>query len=148
MEYIPTALSYNDISNFFGEYGLNEMYSEVREHLRRQHAKNTQEIHGKRLDNFPKYSYYGESEDLYNNTRGTFSLKGKILLFLLCVMLFSCYLYGGQDIKKGATLAWNDLNTQITQMEKDEPAVQEAMGYCRQGYRWVKSKIQEYIDTE
>ena len=91
---------------------MNEMYSEVREHLRRQHAMNTQEIHGKRLDNFPKYSYYGESEDLGDgaqNSFQTFLFKGKIILFLLCVMLFSCYLYGRQDIKKGAVTSKKQL---------------------------------------
>ena len=130
---------------------MNEMYSEVREHLRRQHAMNTQEIHGKRLDNFPKYSYYGESEDLGDgaqNSFQTFLFKGKIILFLLCVMLFSCYLYGRQDIKKGAVMAWNEMNTRITKLEKDEPAVQEALGYCKKGYHWIRGKVQEYTDRE
>lgn len=120
---------------------MNEMYSEVREHLRRQHAMNTQEIHGKRLDNFPKYSYYGVDEDSGNTTRNSskaFLFKVKILLFLLCVMLFSCYIYGGQDIKKGAAMAWKDMNSQITRLEEEEPLVKEAMGYCRKGYHWLK----------
>ena len=148
MEYISTGLSYNDISNFFGEFGMNEMYSEVREHLRRQHAMNTQEIHGKRLDNFPKYSYYGVDEDFGDCNRHsskTFLFKGKIFLFFLCVMLFSCYLYGGQDLEKGAAMAWHDMCTQITRLEEKEPLVKDAMGYCRQGYHWVKDKTKEMV---
>ncbi|MGN0155557.1 MAG: hypothetical protein ACI4A3_13980 [Lachnospiraceae bacterium] len=120
---------------------MNEMYSEVREHLRRQHAMNTQEIRGKNLDNSYKYGYYGYNgvqEDANGGTSWTFSFKAKVLLFLLCVMLFSCYLYGGQDVKKGAAMAWNDMSTQITKLEEEEPAVKEAMGYIRNAYKEVK----------
>lgn len=117
------------------------MYSEIREHLRRQHAMNTQEIRGKNLDNSYKYGYYGYNgvqEDANGGTSWTFSFKAKVLLFLLCVMLFSCYLYGGQDVKKGAAMAWNDMSTQIAKLEEEEPAVKEAMGCVRNAYREVK----------
>ena len=128
---------------------MNEMYSEVREHLRQQHAANTQEIHGKNIDNFHKYHYYGENEtldDLKNDTLQAFFLKGKILLFLICVMLFSCYLYGGQDVKKGATMAWNDMNTQITKLEEEEPAVKQVTSYARKAYEEVKDFVKTYFN--
>lgn len=128
---------------------MNEMYSEVREHLRRQHAMNTQEIHGKNLDNSNKYSYYGYNgvqEEANDGTSWTFSFKGKVFLFLLCVMLFSCYLYGGQDVKKGAVMAWNDMSTQITRLEEEEPAVKQAMSYVRKAYKEVKDFTQTYMN--
>lgn len=128
---------------------MNEMYSEVREHLRRQHAMNTQEIHGKNLDNSNKYSYYGYNgvqEEANEGTSWTFSIKGKVFLFLLCVMLFSCYLYGGQDVKKGAAMAWNDMSTQITRLEEKEPAVKQAMSYVRKAYEEVKDFTQTYMN--
>lgn len=98
---------------------MNETYSEVREHLRQQHAMNTQEIRGKNIDNSYQYGYYGyDGVKEEGDTSWTFSFKGKVFLFLLSVMLFSCYLYGGQDIKKGAVMAWNDVNTQLTEPKK------------------------------
>lgn len=128
---------------------MNEMYSEVREHLRRQHAMNTQEIRGKNIDNSYKYGYYeydGVQGDTNDGTSWTFSFKGKVFLFLLCVMLFSCYLYGGQDVKKGAAMAWNDMSTQITKLEEEEPAVKQAMSYVRKAYEEVKDFTRTYMN--
>lgn len=125
------------------------MYSEVREHLRRQHAMNTQEIQGKNIDNSYKYGYYeydGVQGDTNGGTSWTFSFKGKAALFLICVMLFSCYLYGGQDVKKGAVMAWNDMNTQITKLEEEEPAVKQAMSYVRKAYEEVKDFTRTYMN--
>ena len=96
---------------------MNEVYSEVLEHLRQQHAMNTQEIRGRNIDNFHNFDYCGYNDvqdDM--NTSWTFSFKGKIFLFLFCVMLFSCYLYGGQDVKKGAVMAWSDMNVQLNKL--------------------------------
>ena len=76
----------------------------------------------------------------------SFSFKGKVFLFLLSVMLFSCYLYGGQDVKKGAVMVWNDMNTQITRLEEEEPAVKQAMGYIRKAYEEVKDFTRTYIN--
>ena len=125
------------------------MYSEVREHLRQQHAMNTQEIQGKNIDNSYKYGYY-EYNDAQGERNGSaslsFSFKGKVFLFLLSVMLFSCYLYGGQDVKKGAVMVWNDMNTQITKLEEEEPAVKQAMGYIRKAYEEVKDFTRTYIN--
>lgn len=128
---------------------MNEMYSEVREHLRQQHAMNTQEVQGKNIDKFYKYGYY-EYDRVQGETNGgtpwTFSFKGKVFLFLLSVMLFSCYLYGGQDVKKGATMVWNDMNTQITKLEEEEPVVKQAMGYVKKAYEEVKDFTKTYIN--
>lgn len=128
---------------------MNEMYSEVREHLRQQHAMNTQEIRGKKVDNSYKYGYYeydGVQGEMNDGTFWTFSFKGKVFLFLLSVLLFSCYLYGGQDVKKGAVMAWNDMNTQITKLEEEKPAVKQAMGYVRKAYEEVKDFTKTYIN--
>ncbi|MBR1866304.1 MAG: hypothetical protein IJ801_07335 [Lachnospiraceae bacterium] len=130
---------------------MNEMYSEVREHLRRQHAMNTQEIRGKNIDNLYKYGYYE-----YNNVQEgteeedsawTLPLGGKVFLFLVCIMLFSCYLYGGQDLKKGAAMAWSDMNTRITRLEEERPAVKQAMGYVRKAYDDMKDFTKTYMNT-
>ena len=128
---------------------MNELYSEVREHLRQQHAMNTQEIHVKNVDNFHKCGYYGEGgigsvqkeQTMKNN-----SIKGKVFLFLTCVMVFSCYLYGGQDVKKGAVMAWSDMNVQITRLEEKEPAVRQAMDYVRKAYHEVKDFTKTYLN--
>ncbi len=128
---------------------MNEMYSEVREHLRQQHAMNTQEIRGKKVDNSYKYGYYeydGVQGEMNGGTFWTFSFKGKVFLFLLSILLFSCYLYGGQDVKKGAVMAWNDMNTQITKLEEEKPAVKQAMGYVRKAYEEVKDFTKTYIN--
>lgn len=124
------------------------MYSEVREHLRQQHAMNTQEIQGKNIDNSYKYGYYeyNDAQKENSSTSLSFSFKGKVFLFLLSVMLFSCYLYGGQDVKKGAVMVWNDMNTQITRLEEEEPAVKQAMSYIRKAYEEVKDFTRTYIN--
>lgn len=125
------------------------MYTEVREHLRRQHAMNTQEIRGKHIDNSYKYSYYennGISEGTEDELFGVQFLGGKVFLFLTCIMLFSCYLYGGQDIKKGAAMAWSDMNTQIARLEENQPAVKQAMGYVRKAYNEMKDFSETYLN--
>lgn len=125
---------------------MNELYSEVREHLRQQHTANTQEIYGKNIADFHKYRYYGENENQDNLNNDTVFVKGKIFLFLVCVMIFSCYLYGGQDVKKGASMAWNDMNIQITRLEEEEPVVKDAMAYARKAYAEIKDFAKIYLN--
>jgi len=124
---------------------LNEMYSEVREHLRQQHAVNTQEIHGKKVDNFNKYRYYG-NDGVENSSTSLISFKTKIFVFLTCVMLFSCYIYGGQDVEKGARQAWAEMKSQIVKLEKEEPAVKQAMSYIRKAYDEVEDFTKIYMN--
>lgn len=127
---------------------MNEAYQEVREQLRRQHAMNKNEVHGKEIPGNRTYYYYDDSKETPLNPGMTFSFKLKIFVFLCAVMLFSCYLYGGQDVKKGASMAYHDLRATMSELEEEEPLVKEAMGYCRQGYHWIKDRAQEYIDME
>lgn len=123
---------------------LNEMYSEVREHLRRQHDMNRNEVHGK---GFPNHSYYNDTAS-GQNPGISFFFKFKVFVFISSVMLFSCYLYGGQDIKKGAKMVYNDLRSTVSELEDEEPMVKEVIGYCRQGYHWIKDITNEYVNEE
>ena len=120
---------------------MNDMYHEVRENLRRQHVRNTQEIQGKQVDNFAKYGYY-EYDALIEGDRGNTleskELKGKLCLLLLAILLFSCYLYGGQDFVKGASLAFEEMQTTIHHLEEQEPVVRETMVYVRKAYHTAK----------
>ncbi len=126
---------------------MNEMYSEVREHLRQQHAANTQEIYGKKVDNFNKYRYYGNGTEMEQTSSLAFSIKTKVCFFLIAVMLFSFYIYGGQDVERGANMAWNEMKEQITQLEKEEPAVKQAMHYVRQAYDEVEDFTKTYMNV-
>lgn len=118
---------------------MNDSYSEVREYLRQEHAKNTNEICGRNIDEWGLPEHTEEVSP-------TFLFKGKILLFLLSVMLVSCYLYGGMDVKKGAVMAWNDMQHQITLLEEKEPIVKEAVSKTEQAYHAIKSCIKAYVD--
>lgn len=127
---------------------MNEIYSEVREHLRQQHAMNTQEICGKKLDNFNNYRYYGNGDAIGKREGSTISILNlKICFFLVCVMLFSFYIYGGQDVKKGAAMAYEEMKVQITKLEQEEPAVKQAMSYVRKAYHEVEDFTETYMDT-
>ena len=124
---------------------MNEMYSEVREHLRQQHAMNTQEIHGKKVDNFNKSRYYGNDGVEETNTP-LVSFKTKAFVFISGVMLFSCYIYGGQDLEKGARMAWTEMKTTIVKLEAEEPAVKQAMSYVRKAYGEVEDFTKTYMN--
>lgn len=131
---------------------MNEMYAQVREHLRQQHDANTQEIHGKKVDNFNKYGYYGDdgkmsSEVVAGSQLDNSFFGAKALLFLIGVMTFSCYIYGGQDIRKGATMAWEEMKVGIIALEKEEPAVKEAMSYVRKAYDEVEDFTKTYLNV-
>jgi hypothetical protein len=122
---------------------LKEAYQEVREHLRRQHNINKCEVLGKKTPG--RYEVY-EEERQPAPSGMTFLFKLKIFVFLCCVMVFSCYLYGGQDVEKGAVMVFEDIRTEVNALEEEEPAVKEAMGYCRQGYHWVKDLAKDFLD--
>ncbi len=125
---------------------MNEMYSEVREHLRQQHAMNTQEIHGKKVDNFDNYRYYG-NDGVEEDITSLVSFKTKAFVFITCVMLFSCYIYGGQDVEKGAKMAWTEMKAQIVKLEAEEPAVKQAMSYVRKAYDEVEDFTKTYMNV-
>ena len=123
------------------------MYIEVREHLRQQHNINIQEIHGKKVDNFNKYRYYGNDDVEESGTQHCYSsFKLKSFVFIASVMLFSFYIYGGQDIEKGATMAWAEMKTQINKLEEEEPAVKEAVGYVRMAWDEIEDFAKTYMN--
>lgn len=122
------------------------MYSEVREHLRQQHAANTQEIYGKKVDNFNKYRYYGNDAWEEQTNSLDFSIKTKACFFFIGVMLFSFYIYGGQDVRKGANMAWTEMKQTIIQLEDEEPAVKQAMSYVRKAYNEVEDFTKTYMN--
>lgn len=127
---------------------MDEIYSEVREHLRQQHAMNTEEIYGKKVDNFNNNRYYGnDSVKKEKTSSSVLAIIFKSICFLACVMLFSFYIYGGQDVEKGAGMAWNELKEQIVQMENEKPAVKQAMSYVRKAYDEVEDFAKTYMNV-
>lgn len=123
---------------------MNESYQTVKEQLRRQHTMNQNELHSKNLafDSFRPFNQAHEEDEFGSN----FGFKMKVLCFIGCVMLFSCYLYGGQDVKKGANMAYQDIKIAVLQLEEEEPIVKEAMAYCRQGYHKIRDAAANYLE--
>ncbi len=125
---------------------MEERYSEVREYLRQQHTMNTEEIHGKKVDNLRNYRYYGNVDVKESKAQhAAVSFPMKALVFLASVMVFSCYIYGGQDVEKGAKMAFSEMKNQIHQLEEEEPAVREAMYYVRKTRDEVKDFTKTYF---
>lgn len=120
------------------------MYSEVLSELRKQHAMNTEEICGKQIWDSQRKQYYDEVQgDTDIHTSWTFSFKSKLFLFLGCIMLFSCYLYGGKDVKKGAVMAWTETNTQIKSLQEENVYVD----YVVEKSKDIYSEIKEFLST-
>lgn len=128
---------------------MNEMYSDVRERLRQQHLCNIQEI--TKSGYFNKSGYYDKNEVQEENKRKTswtFSFKAKVFLLISCIMLFSCYLYGGQDVKKGAVMAFNEMNVQITELEEDSLVVKRAVSGIKTIYNDAKDFFKTYFNVD
>lgn len=117
---------------------VNEEYQEVREELRRQHAKNVSEVYGRGSQGNVSYSVMNELEKPVGFQIG---FKLKVLCLLAGIMVFSLYIYGGQDVKKGADMAWKELTQTVAQLEEDEPLVEETISYCKKGYHWVRDAV-------
>lgn len=124
---------------------MNEEYQEVREELRRQHAKNISEVYGRGSQGNLSYSVMNELEKPVGFQIG---FKLKVFCLLAGIMVFSLYIYGGQDVKKGADMAWKELTQTVAQLEEDEPLVEETISYCKKGYHWVKDTIDKMEITE
>ncbi len=124
---------------------MNEEYQEVREELRRQHAKNVSEVYGRGSQGNLSYSVMNELEKPVGFQIG---FKLKVFCLLAGIMVFSLYIYGGQDVKKGADMAWKELTQTVAQLEEDEPLVEETISYCKKGYHWVKDTIDKMEITE
>ena len=117
---------------------MNEEYREVREELRRQHAKNVSEVYGRGSQGNLSYSAMNEPE---NPVGFQIGFKLKVLCLLAGIMIFSLYIYGGQDVKKGADMAWKELTQTVAQLEEKEPLVEETISYCKKGYHWVRDVV-------
>ena len=117
---------------------VNEEYQEVREELRRQHAKNISEVYGRGSQGNLSYSALNEQEKPVGFQIG---FKLKVFCLLAGIMVFSLYIYGGQDVKKGADMAWKELTQTVAQLEEDEPLVEETISYCKKGYHWVRDAV-------
>ena len=117
---------------------MNEEYQEVREELRRQHAKNISEVYGRGSQGNISYSALNEQEKPVGFQIG---FKLKVFCLLAGIMVFSLYIYGGQDVKKGADMAWKELTQTVAQLEEDAPLVEETISYCKKGYHWVRDAV-------
>ncbi len=113
---------------------MEDAYHKLREQLRRQQSMNDQELRLRSGEHLVENRYESFEEE------SGFSLGSRILLFVTCIMLFSCYLYGGQDVRKGAQMAWKDMNDRIMRMEEERPAVRQVMNYVRRAYDGVKDQ--------
>lgn len=121
---------------------MDDTYKEVQRKLRQQQMMNDQELRirkGERLVD-------GRYEELQEESG--ISLGSRILLFVVCIMLFSCYLYGGQDVKKGAMMAWSEMTGQFSQLEEERPAVRQVMHYIRKARDEVKELTNTYRNQE
>lgn len=122
-----------------------DSYSDIREQLRQQYALNKQQVCNTKMHQTMAYKNTNNvQENTQQDASWAFSIKCKIFVFLSCVMLFSLYLYGGQDVKKGAILAWQEMNQQLSVLEEKEPKVKEAMQYIRNTYQEAKERIEDY----
>ena len=124
---------------------MNEEYREVREELRRQHTKNVSEVYGRGSQGNVSYSVMNEPEKPVGFQIG---FKLKVLCLLAGIMVFSLYIYGGQDVKKGADMAWNELTQTIEQLEEKEPIVKETISYCKKGYNTVRDVMEQIYPSE
>lgn len=70
------------------------------------------------------------------------------MVFLVAVLMFSCYIYGGQDLKKGAGMAIDEINGHIVSLEQDNDTVKETMSHVRSVWNKVKDFSKEHIIHE
>ena len=124
---------------------VNEEYRELREELRKQHAKNVNEVYGRGSQGNLSYS---SMDELQSPSGFRVGFKLKVLCLFIGIMAFSLYIYGGQDMKKGADLAWTELTQTVNQLEEKEPIVKETISYCKKGYHWVRDTIDKMEITE
>lgn len=135
---------------------LEDQYNEIRDYLRKQHNANRSEVHGRNHGNGYVYQYY--DEDIYDNRYDRQKERrkalpdiiflGKIMVFLVAVLMFSCYIYGGQDLKKGAGMAIDEINGHIVSLEQDNDTVRETMSHVRSVWNKVKDFSKEHIIHE
>lgn len=134
---------------------MENQYAEIRDYLRKQHNANVTEVRGRYHGNGYVYHYEDIDEDNDREAKryrpSAFSnliFFGKVMVFLAAVLLFSCYIYGGQDLKKGAGMALRDANAEITKLENENDTVKETMGYVRNAWHKTKNFVGEHLDID
>ena len=134
---------------------MEDQYLEIRDYLRKQHNANVSEVRGREHGNTYVYHYDDTMDDAdtknHDRRPSAFSnlvFLGKVFVFLAAVLLFSFYLYGGQDLKKGAKMALRDANVEIVKLENENETVKETMGYVRTALHKTKDFVGEYIDID
>lgn len=132
---------------------MEDQYVEIREYLRKQHNANVTDVRGRYHGNGYMY-HYDDADDNENTSKrykpsafSNFVFLGKVMVFLAAVLLFSCYIYGGQDLKKGAGMALQDVNAEISKLENENDTVKETMGYVRSAWHKTRDFVGEYFET-
>ena len=133
---------------------MEDQYVEIREYLRKQHNANVTDVRGRYHGNGYIY-HYDDADDNENTSKrykpsafSNFVFLGKVMVFFAAVLLFSCYIYGGQDLKKGAGMALRDVNAEISKLENENDTVKETMGYVRNAWHKTKDFVGEYFETD
>ena len=124
---------------------MNEEYREVREELRRQHTQNMNEVYGRGSAGNLSYPSLNETS---NPSGFQIGFKLKVFCLIVGIMVFSLYIYGGQDVKKGADMAWTELTQMMEQLEEKEPIVKETISYCKKGYNTVRDVMEQIYPSE
>lgn len=124
---------------------MNEEYREVREELRKQHTQNMNEVYGKGSAGNLSYPSLNETS---NPSGFQIGFKLKVFCLIVGIMVFSLYIYGGQDVKKGADMAWTELTQMMEQLEEKEPIVKETISYCKKGYNTVRDVMEQIYPSE
>lgn len=123
---------------------MENQYNEIKEYLRKQHNANRSEVHGRYSGNRNVYHYDDiDIEDNYydgkNKVQGSnIFFFGKIILFIVAVLLFSCYIYGGQNLKKGSDMAMKEIKNHIVRLEQDNDNVKETFKLVKKTWKKVK----------
>lgn len=130
---------------------MDEMYHQIRENLRKNHYQNTQEVSQRERNPIYQYHYNGNryaQEEYSNHTSWAFFLKIKLLIVFGCILAVSCYIYGGQDIKKGADMAITECTETLHSVEEKHPKVKQTITYIKNTYNDVCHFANEYITVE
>lgn len=120
---------------------MKDSYREIQNNLRQQTISNAYLIDQKCAKSNP-YNNQMKRKDSSIQTH-CFKLIGVLSFFFI----FTCYLYGGQDIKAGFHKFYHDLTYEIKQLEHQSPVIKETIGVCKRGYHYLRSKT-EAIQNE
>ena len=134
---------------------MEEQYNDIREYLRKQHDVNRNEVRSRYRLNRYNYHYDDEFYDNEysdkcekNRSRSNLIFLFKIITFLVAVLTFSCYIYGGQNLKNGFEMAVSETCEQIEKLERDNETVRETMAGVRNVWHKVKDFKTEWRKNE